>query len=82
MRRRIRFVDAVRTEARRIENAVKARIGDSLLGGKRAHITALEVVVDRTTNFAATGVLYLTVYMVGRAPAVRIVTTLGFVRTL
>jgi hypothetical protein len=69
-------------EARRIENAVKARIGDSLLGGKRQHISGLDVVVDRTTNFQATGILYLTVYIVGRSPAVRLVTTLGFVRTI
>lgn len=69
-------------ECRKIERNVKARISDELLGGKRQHLSALDVLVDRATNFVANGTVFQTISMVGRTPATKFKTNLGFVRTL
>lgn len=69
-------------ECRKIEKNVKSRLFDELLGGKRAHVTAIDVLVDRATNFVANGTVFQTISMVGRTPATKFKTTLGFVRTL
>jgi hypothetical protein len=52
------------------------------MGGARQHISAVQTVIDRGTNFQATGAITGQVSVVGRTPATSITLRLGYVRTL
>lgn len=69
-------------EVQRIESNVTGRIGTQVMGGARQHISGVRCVIDRGTNFQATGQITGQVSIVGRTPATSIVLRLGFVRTL
>ena len=69
-------------EAQRIEANVSDRIRREVMGGARQHISAVQCVIDRGTNFQATGMITGQISVVGRTPATTITMRLGYVRTL
>jgi hypothetical protein len=69
-------------EVQRIEANVTDRIRRELMGGARQHISGVRCVIDRGTNFQATGLISGQVSIVGRSPATRIDIRLGYVRSL
>ena len=69
-------------EAQRLESNVSDRIRREVMGGARQHISAVQTVIDRGTNFQATGAITGQVSVVGRTPATSITLRLGYVRTL
>lgn len=69
-------------EVQRIEANVTDRIRRELMGGARQHISGVRCVIDRNTNFQATGLISGQVSIVGRSPATRIDIRLGYVRSL
>lgn len=69
-------------EIKRIESQVEGAIRDQVMGGARQHISGVRVVIDRGTNFQATGEITGEVRIVGRTPATSIILSLGYVRTI
>jgi hypothetical protein len=69
-------------EAQRLESNVSDRIRREVMGGARQHISAVQTVIDRGTNFQATGAITGQVSVVGRTPSTSITLRLGYVRTL
>lgn len=70
-------------EHQSIEANVRSFVGAKLLDDNgRRHVTALEVVSDRTIDFSRTFSVALALNIVTRSPAIRFTTTINVVRTL
>lgn len=69
-------------EMQRIENNVTDRVRREVMGGARQHISGVLCVLDRGTNFQATGEISGDVRIVGRTAATSIKLRLGYVRTI
>lgn len=69
-------------EVQRIESNVTDAVRRQVMGGARQHISGVRTVIDRGTNFQATGEITGRVSIVGRTPATSIVLSLGYVRSI
>ena len=69
-------------EVQRLESNVTSRVQQQVMGGQRSHISGVRTVIDRGTNFQATGAITGRVAIVGRTPATSITLSLGYVKTL
>lgn len=69
-------------ELQRIESNVTTAVRTIIMGGARQHISGVQCVLDRGTNFQATGEITGDLRIVGRTPATSITLRLGYVRSI